>query len=643
MGVYLPTAAIGNGRVLATLGGSGEIMSFFYPRLDFAQNVRECLPALYVGDPGHGVFHWTFSPAFRRSQAYFGQTNLLRTQLDLVTPPLQILMEDFCPPGTTALIRHLGFTNTGDRPFRGTFLHYFDLRLGEVAGKQAVSWHPQAGYMLQYFRDIVIAVGGTRPDLWRCGKSVDSGSPASAKEDMLDGHLNGQPEDIGQVDFALGYRLDLGPGEQQSVDLFLGAEVNPHRTSVQIHDLVERGYPTLRERTRTDDEQWLGRAQPLKINSSLEAAYQRALLSLRLLADINTHAIIAAPEFDPAFEQSGGYGYCWPRDASAAAASLKQAGYPEYLHGLADWYAQHQLPSGLWGQRYWSEGQLAASWALRGDFLQLDQCGAALQTMAQSARAEPDAERRQHLWPAIQRGAQAITATLADGWHHQACDLWETYCGVFLYTNAALATGLVAAAEVAVRESHQELAKQWKGLAAAMRERVLGLYTGEYFPRGLRPDGQLDLSVDSSTLGLIAPLEMINLQDAEQRERAESHLQVVRQRLGQELGGQVGLRRYEGDAYLGGAIGCVNTLWAALVSLKLARAGQSKDEKQAAAYRQQALADIDFCLANSTPTGLLPELIGRQPDTPYWAAPHAWASALFLDCIHELSGLNGGG
>jgi len=442
------------------------------------------LPAIYVGDPGHGVFHWTFSPAFRRSQAYFGPTNLVRTQLDLVTPPLQILVEDFCPPDTTALIRHFCFTNTSDRHFRGTFLHYFDLRLGEVAGKQAVSWHPQVGYMLQYFRDIVMAVGGTRPDRWRCGKSLDQRSPASAKEDLLDGHLNGQPEDIGQVDFALGYRLDLAPGQQQSVDLFLCAEVNANRTSVQMQDLVKRGYPALRDATREADEQWLAQARSVKVNSSLEAAYQRALLSLRLLADVNTHAIIAAPEFDPAFERSGGYGYCWPRDASAAAASLEQAGYPQYLHGLADWYVQHQLPSGLWGQRYWSEGQLAASWALREDFLQLDQCGAALQTIARSALAESTPERRQRLWQAIQRSAQAIAATLTDGWHQPACDLWETYCGTFLYTNAALAAGLAAATQAATRESHQHLAAQWSQVAAAVRERTLSLYTGEYYPRG---------------------------------------------------------------------------------------------------------------------------------------------------------------
>jgi len=479
MAVYLPTAAVGNGRVLATLGGSGEIMAFFYPHLDFAQNVREALPALYIGDPGHGVFHWTFDPAFRRRQAYEPDTNLVRTELHLVTPPLRLIFEDFCPPETTALVRRVHITNTGDGRFRGAFLHYFDLRLGEVSGKQAVRWEPQPGDMVQYFRDTVIAVGGSRPDMWRCGKSVDPTSPQSAKPDLYDGHLNGQPEDIGQVDFALGWRLDLAPGEERDLDLLLCAEQNPQRTSQQVRGLVARGFGALRRATVEDNRQWLAQARALPLEPPLDEAYRRALLALRLLVDSQTGAILAAPEFDPAYERSGGYGYCWPRDASWAAASLYRAGYPAHTSDLAEWYVRHQLPSGLWGQRYWSEGQLAASWALREDFLQIDQCGAALLTLCQAVQDQPDGRRRQALGAAVVRGAEAIAARVEEGWHAQACDLWETYCGSFVFSNAVLACALQQAASCAGRHGRRDLAERWSELHRQMRQRILSLYTGE--------------------------------------------------------------------------------------------------------------------------------------------------------------------
>ncbi len=77
MGIYLPTSAVGNGRVLATLGSAGEIMTFFYPRIDFAQNIHECLPALYIGEPGHGLFAWTFEPKFQRNTTCHRPTSWL--------------------------------------------------------------------------------------------------------------------------------------------------------------------------------------------------------------------------------------------------------------------------------------------------------------------------------------------------------------------------------------------------------------------------------------------------------------------------------------------------------------------------------------------------------------------------------------
>ncbi|HEY3397387.1 MAG TPA: glycoside hydrolase family 15 protein [Armatimonadota bacterium] len=642
MAVYLPTAAVGNGKILATLGGAGEMMTFFYPRLDFAQNVRESLPALYVGDPGHGVFHWTFDAAFRRRQFYLGDTGILRTELELATPPLVIELEDFCPPEATALVRRVRVRNVGDAHLRGAYFHYCYLALGEVQGKQAVRWDATQGHLLQYFRDIVFSVGGTPPDMWRCGRSLDQNSPASAKSDMYDGHLNGQPEDIGQVDFALGYRLDLAPRAERVIDQFFCGEMNSKRSSRHQRELRERGFAALRQDTEQDDAAWLARAPRLNVSAPYQRAYARALLSIRQLVDRRTHGMLAAPEFDPNYERSGGYGYCWPRDASAVVDTLHAAGYPEYLDRMADWYAEHQLSDGVWAQRYWLDGRLAASWALREDFLQLDQCGAAILTLGHALAEAPEAPRHAKLLHALRQGVQAIVSRVEDNWNLQACDLWETYCGTFVYTNAALACALAAAGEVEAREGDPARAALLAQYAAELRQRTLDLYTGEYFPRGRRADGHVDLSVDTATLGLVTPFPLVDLSDPQQRAQVDGNLATIVRRLGQGLGSTWGLRRFEGDGYLNGVIGCVNTLWAAQVSLKLARAEQREDPERSAQHRRWAVDWLDFCLAHATPTGLLPELIGLYPDAAYWAAPHAWASALFMDCMHELSALDAG-
>jgi len=634
MAVYLPTGAVGNGRVLATIGAAGEIMTFFYPHTDFAQNVHECLPSLYIGDPGHGVFHWTFGPEFTSKQAYVPETNILRTELYLATPPLLLSFEDFCPPDENALVRIVTCNNLGDGPLVGAFMHYFDLNLGEVPGKQAVRYDSAGGYVLQYFRNVVLTVGDTRPDMWRCGKAWGD-HPQSAKQDLYDGHLDGQSEDIGEVDFALGWRLRLAPGQSRRIELIICAAESRDRSVEVFPRLVARGAEALREQTEQTDRAFVRRRRAVAVPDRLQRAYERSLLALSLLGDKQTGSFVAAPEFDPSYEKCGGYGYCWPRDATEAALALRAAGYPEYLQRLADWYARVQLSSGLWAQRYWADGQVAASWSLREDFHQLDQSAAAL--LAVSIHLQDAPERTPELWPAIERGAGALATRVGtDGWHEPACDLWETYCGIFAYTNAAIATGLREAARVAYLGGHPEHSDRWRRTAEAIRQVVLGSFNGSFFPRGRTTSGRVDPIVDSSTLGLVTPYGLLSSDDPQQRAMIEANIEAIEQRLGQTLHGGQGICRYEGDGYLGGVIGCVNSLWMALVLLKLSRSYASGGKQRAGELRERALGYIDFCLDHATPTGLLPELIGTQPETPYWAAPHSWASGLLVQCVLEM-------
>jgi oligosaccharide amylase len=605
-------------------------MSFFYPNIDFAQNVRQLLPALYVGDPGHGRFLWTFDSAFWVRQELADGARVAITTLELPEEGHQLRFTDFCPPDAPALVRRV-YLRAGPGGFRGTFMQYYELRLGEVTGKQSVRVRHEDGVTLQYFRDIALAVGGERPSVWRCGKSIDDG-PRSAKSDMYDGHLNGQEEDIGQVDFALGWHVALEPGEWREFDVILAAAHNRDEAVRLALDLAAAGGAELLSRRYREDRTWLERLRRPTVQERIARAYDRALLSLRMLQDAATGAVVAAPEFDPAYEMCGGYGYCWPRDATEAMMALKLAGDESGLERLCRWYLKAQLPSGQWGQRYWTNGQMASSWSLREDFLQVDQTAAALIALCGCEPADPG------LWPAIQRGAAALAAMVGpDGWHSFACDLWETFCGSFVYTNAAIWAALRAAAACARRHGEGALAADWERRCASMKKAVLASHNGQHFPRGMLAEGQPDLIVDSSTLGVCEPFGMLSPQVPQERALLESNLQTIEERLNYRLpDGGVGIRRYEGDGYLGGAIGCVNTLWFALVCLQIAASYRGEDDARAEQYVAKALGYLHFCLDHATPTGLLPELIGTQPDYPYWAAPHSWASGLLVKCALEL-------
>lgn len=637
--VFLPTSAVGNGRTVCTLGRAGEIMTFFYPRLDFAQNIEECLPLLYLGEPGHGRLIWTFEQDFTSRQCYLPDSNILVTGLSLRDPPLRVTFTDFCPLDSTSLVRMVSIVNEGDSEFRGSFGHYVDLRLGEVYGKQAIGHDPAGGHFLQYFRRIAMAVGGTAPEVWRVGKSLQY-DERSAKFDLQDGHLNGQSEDIGRVNFAGLNRLHLAPGEEHGAVFIMSAGTSREAAVAELRRLKDLGPDNLLRMTQDYWATWLSRRMPVSLDEEFEQPYRRALLSLAMLQDESTGSIIAAPEFDPGYERCGGYGYCWPRDASEAAEAMAAAGYADGLRRLCEWYRMAQLPDGLWGQRHWADGQVAASWALRTGFEQLDQTAAALTSICNFVMLGDETQRSQRLadyWDAIERAARGLQEQVDErGLHRHACDLWETYCGVFVYTNAAFARAFRAAHNCARAAGRVALADEWLRVSQRLVEACKNLYNGVYFPRGLNTAGEIDDAVDTSTLGLVEPWRVLSPHDPHERRMIISNLLEIERRLRQPIDGHIGLRRFEGDVYLDGVVGCVNSLWAAQVYLRLAAAEQGDKPDEARQFRDRAMGYIRLCLAKATPTGLLPELIGLHPDTPYWAVPHGWASALMVRCVHLL-------
>ncbi len=639
MPVHLPTAAIGNGHMLATLGASGEIMTIFYPHTDFAQNVHEALPFVYAGEPDQGRLMWTWEDGFSRTQHYLGDTNILVTELECSDPALQITLSDLIPAPepnrpNTALVRTVTIENLSASEFTGAFGHYFDLRLGEVAGKQAVRYDRATGRFLQYFRDIAVVMGGTVPDQVRCGKAGYA-NERSAKIDLTNGHLNGQPEDIGDVDFAHLFRLKLAPGESRAITVTISFGADLHSAEAILDRLQHIGPDALRLQTNDYWHAYLDRRAPVAVDDDLQGAYKRALLMLAILQDAQTGSFVAAPEFDPQYDHCGGYGYCWPRDASEAADALFTAGYPEALERLVGWYGRAQQPDGLWGQRHWAEGPIAASWAQRDDFCQLDQSAAALLSICQWALAEPgDAKHRiEQNYAAIKAAAGALSGLVDErGYHAPACDLWETFEGIFAYTNAAFSVCLQAAADCARIAGDTASAQEWSALAEKAAAATLALFNGTHFARGLHNVGERDNTVDSATFGLIEPFGIIDLDDPVQRRMGSDNLATIESALGRQIEGGPAIRRYQGDAYLGGTAGCVNTLWAAQVKLHLALSSLTDEPAKARELADSALDYVRTCLHHATPAGCLPELMAAA-EFPYWAAPHAWASALLVKCV----------
>ncbi len=679
MPVYLSTSILGNSQILLTLGQSGEIMAWFYPRKDHAQQIHECLPAIYIGEAHRGNLHWTYGDEWSRHQFYDGDSNVLVTDLTAHFCGMTIRFTDVVPPDETVLLRKIEVKNSGTTRLVAGIFHYGDWNMDGIRMGNGVRFDRPSHAIVQSHRAAALAIGGDAVQMWQCGKAgTEWGS--NARFDLNDGALNHQDLEIGDVNWSSGFNVDLHAGDSVTKTLVLALEPTEQAALSTVHRVLDKGFAHYENARREEDSAWLQNGlQSLRategdksLPDDLSNAYRRSLLCLPLLCGPEG-AAVAAPEFDPEFISCGGYGYHWPRDGGEYVSGLMDAGYDAFASPFFSWCARHQDPSGLWHQRYFLNGAPAPNWCLPPDTLQIDQVGAVLwaygkwiglddshldelgdqDTLTQiAATATISAQRVGKIEQAalkklrqngssshddstshremVRLAADYLMSRLTErGVHGNAFDTWETFIGSFTYSNAAIYAAFVTAYRVLDEAKYLEAARTVK--AGVLKEFVREDNGYPFLVRGLDSHGQDDATVDSASLGAIDPFGLLDLNDARELQIAEGTLRAITERLDVEWMGGRAIRRFEGDAYVGGVPACVNTLWMARCCLKVAnRLDEINRSEDAQELTQRAQTYLQTVLRRATPTGLLPELMQGPTGQPFWAAPHGWAMSSFV-------------
>ncbi len=642
MAVFQPNAVLGNSRCLVTLGGAGEIMSFFYPHIDFPQNVQEGMPAVYLGPRGHGTLTWTFDEVWQKRQRYVPRRNILITELSHAGTGLVLQLTDFVHPRRDIFLRRFALRNDSAEDREGVLMQYLYLRLGEMARKNSARRLDEHGAIVQYWRHICFAMGGDPFDATQIGKAGGL-SNNSAKRDMEDGYLSNQREELGDVDTAYGWNFWLRPGEEFTRDFIIAAATSEPAALAGLTQSRTQGFAALYDVTDHWWAAWLSSAVPVEVANALTETYYRSLLATRLLYDERYGSFLAAPEFDPMFERCGGYGFVWPRDAAEVVLALEEAGLPDMVERFFEWAREAQHPSGYWEQRYWISGERGPGWCSFLDSIQIDQTGSMIHALGVHAERLPAHERpafHERYWTVVESASDYLTAALGEnGLHTQAFDLWEKFRGTFTYSNASIYAALKTASVWATARGEDEKAARWHTVAARIKAVLLSAcWNGEYFARGYNERGEIDWGVDSAMLGVFDPFGLLSLDVPAERAMIESMVRVIRARLTKALPGGDAILRHEGDDYVGGSAGGVNTLWLARVLLRLAVYYADRDSAQSATYRTWAEGYMGVVISRGTTTGLLPELIGNNTETR-WAVPHGWAMSSYVACALLLNKL----
>ena len=562
MGTDLPAALIGNGSLLATLSARGELLRLWWPHPDRGQHLGE----LRLGLEREGEVLWLDEAPLEWTQSWDGDSTILRTvgRSDALT----VELDDVVLPDKPVLLRRISSSDTA-----ATLVVRCTPELDEHTRAMAAQVDIRGGALAFYRSPVALALA-TRPD-------------ASQTYGGL-GRVQGTLKASLARPVELACAFAAAPGA--SIELAGGALRT--RGGFERHAESRRG---------VDADRIAAAHAP---DGEADAAlYRRSLLVFETLADAETGAVIAAPEIDPEFVVSGGYGFVWPRDLAFLVLAFLASGRADLAERALRWLPKAQEKSGVWLQRHWTDGTLAPTWCEH----QIDETGSVLFAYEAAWRELGDEALDEALWPSARRAGEYLLTTLEDqGIPCRTADLWEERDGCHAYTAAAVAGGLDAAASFARR--HEPDADAGFAVAA---ERLRGAldrcFWSDEHGRYLRT--LADPIVDVSLLGLAWPFRAVDPTGARMRATADA----VEQALARPGGGLV---RYEDDTYAGGNPWVLAALWLGLYRRQICDAD---GHLRALAYARRV----------ATPLGLLPEQVTDE-GAPAWVVPLAWSHAMYV-------------
>ena len=413
---YLPAALLGNGSLLVTLSARGEVERMLWPHVDGPDNVA----ALRLGAPGARGIRWLDElPAVWR-QAWDGDASVLRTTVsDAGGGDVEIV--DVADPDEPVLVRRV-------ETAAGTLVVSVEPLLEGVVHATGAFVDPATGIVVLHRRRAALAIGVDRKEARADVRSVGGVGDDVAHVSPLEARLEVEHDGVAHVVAAFG----ATPFE---------ALARARRHLGAAGDAVAR-------RARAD-ALLLARTAVGSGESDLDRLLRRSVLVLEQLADRATGAIVAAPEMDEGFVESGGYGFVWPRDLAYVVLGLVAARCDEAAAAALRWLARVQAPEGLWLHRYWTTGEPAPSWGLH----QIDETGVVLLAVEAAFREIGDEELDRELWPVVRRAAELLVTFVdpATGLPRASTDLWEQHEGQHAYSTAAVAGGLRAASLTAAR------------------------------------------------------------------------------------------------------------------------------------------------------------------------------------------------
>lgn len=647
---YLNEAIIGNKSMLATLTLKGELQRIYYPSRDNRQYINFYHTGVKVNDSGLIYLHDDVNNVYK--QYYDTDTNILNTEITNTYFKLKVLQKDFMPLKEDILVRRYEFINDNNMDLDVDFLVHSELLSDQ---NNFVSAKVIDNGMIQYAHDFAVSTFAKSTKLL-------SHQINGSKEKITRGVISDKDYIGMSKDSSVSYKIGtIKPSEKKVIEICINISENIKGISNLENELerikkidLQKEYSKTKSywRKYVKDHNGLNVKEPENAyEEKMQEVYFRSILLFPLLTNQSTGGIIAAPEVDEDLTKCGRYAYCWPRDAvfvTKALDILKMTKEAERFYKV--FCKSTQSKTGMWEQRFYTDGRLAPCWGYQIDetasvvygvyshyeytkdekFLKdnLSMCERAIAFLKRYIKQCLEIEDLiiDPVKEEIKNSSYANKEKI-----HVSYDLWEMHEGIHLYSLASIYSAFDCIQKIYkvlgknVSEFEGNRLKDEKILKSVKEIEKLQVEIKKYINSNLYDTQKCsyvrnsdDKKIDISMLGAVVPFNVFTAKEKKVQNTVEKINLTLRTYTG-------GYQRFENDHYMNGNPWPIANLWMTLYYLE-------KGEKR------KAKETFDFVLKTVGKHSFLGEQINNSTLRPNWVLGLGWSHAMFVIVLEKMMG-----
>lgn len=608
-------AVIGNKKMLATYSKKGELLRLFYPNVDFRQFIDYFHIGLKINDSQIIYLHEDINNVY--NQQYLQDTNILKTIIENKYFKLKISQIDAITIKDDILIKKFKFINENNIDLRINFLINSKMLSSQ---DNPISARIFDDTLIQYNYDYSVGIFSK--------EKITSYQIHDVNRNFASGVIGGKDYIGMSSNSAISYDLgSLKPGEEREFTLFIYMKENK---GTKIEENIENSIDKIRKfevdkKIDSIKKYWRKfvkehiNLDTSNFSEKLDLIYKRSILLFPLLINSETGGIIAAPEIDEERKVSGGYAYCWPRDAVFITKALDILGM---CNEAKDFYIKFckntQSKNGMWEQRFYTNGNLAPCWGY-----QIDETASVVYGICEHYKFKKDIEFLKQSIKMCENAVEFLFKYIENLLEideedsvkkeielknkntnkievHLSYDLWEMNEPPHLYSLASIFSAfdaMIYMDEELQKNNNSNRIKQEIVLNRKLKLEKYKHLIKKYITNNFYDEKQkifyrnlTDKKMDISLLGIFVPFGLLSTSEKSAKNLAEKINMTLRTYTG-------GYLRFEGDNYYGGKNPWViSTLWMALYYIK-------------ADKKNKAMECLDFVVKTASENGLLAEQV----------------------------------